>query len=437
MSVLRLPGAIDLLDLHRQAPGRFPALLQTLGRPGWDILFAHPLEIRTGSVLPEPDFFSRFDTSWAGARKPPEPEAAGLPFRGGWFVYLGYELLHLIEPSVPRRPAAEAAPLYWLARIPAAVLVDPERQATWVVAEAGREDLIGELSRAVEALRPAPSTPLRTGGALVEEGPDRFLDGVGRIQRYIREGDVFQVNLSRRWRLPGLAADKPADLYAALRRANPAPFAGLLDMGGAAIVSSSPERLVRVEAGWAETWPIAGTYPRSADPEEDARLRAELLAHPKERAEHVMLVDLERNDLGRVCAPGSVRVDELARVYSYAFVHHIESRVRGRVRPEVTPGQLMAALFPGGTITGCPKVRTMQVIRELEATPRAAYTGSMGYLNHDGSLDLNILIRSLMVSEAGIEFSTGAGIVADSVPERELNETRAKAAGLLRGLGLR
>jgi anthranilate synthase component 1 len=271
-------------------------------------------------------------------------------------------------------------------------------------------------------------------GELQEEPAGQFLAGVRRIQDYIREGDVFQVNLSRRWRLPG-RVDASA-LYAALCRANPAPFAGLLDMGDAAIVSSSPERLVSVRDGVAETWPIAGTYPRSPDAAEDARLREELLAHPKERAEHVMLVDLERNDLGRVCEPGSVQVAELAQVYSYAFVHHIESRVRGRVRAGVGPGQLLAALFPGGTITGCPKVRTMQIIRELEPTPRLAYTGSMGYINHDGSLDLNILIRSLMCSREGIEFSTGAGIVADSVPERELAETRAKARGLLRALGL-
>jgi len=274
---------------------------------------------------------------------------------------------------------------------------------------------------------------LGLAAGLREEAAEQFLDGVRRIQAYIREGDVFQVNLSRRWSLSGQTDS--ADLYAALCQANPAPFAGLLQMGDTAIVSSSPERLVSVRDGWAETWPIAGTYPRSPDAVEDARLREELLAHPKERAEHVMLVDLERNDLGRVCEPGSVRVDELAQVYSYAFVHHIESRVRGRLRPEVGPGRLLAALFPGGTITGCPKVRTMQIIRKLEPTPRLAYTGSMGYINHDGSLDFNILIRTLMSSSSGIEFSTGAGIVADSVPERELAETRAKARGLLRALG--
>ncbi|NWG86208.1 MAG: aminodeoxychorismate synthase component I [Hydrogenophilaceae bacterium] len=435
MPILKLTGAVDLLALHRRQPKRYPALLQTLGREGWDCLFAFPEQVETASELAEgQDFFSRLDRRWQAGRQAPEPDSAALPFRGGWFAYLSYELLHGIEPSVPARELTGEVPLFWLARVPAAILIAPDRQATWLFAEPGRETLIEAMREDVAAATPMPEAPLGALGELQEEPAEQFLAGVRRIQDYIREGDVFQVNLSRRWRLPG-RVDAGA-LYAALCRANPEPFAGLLDMGEAAIVSSSPERLVSVRDGVAETWPIAGTYPRSPDAAEDARLREELLAHPKERAEHVMLVDLERNDLGRVCEPGSVRVAELAQVYSYAFVHHIESRVRGRVRPDVGPGRLLAALFPGGTITGCPKVRTMQIIRELEPTPRLAYTGSMGYINHDGSLDLNILIRSLMCSREGIEFSTGAGIVADSVPERELAETRAKARGLLRALGL-
>lgn len=435
MPILKLPGAVDLLALHRRQRERYPALLQTLGREGWDCLFAFPEQLETGSSLAEGrGFFDRLDRRWQAERQVLEPDTADLPFRGGWFAYLGYELLHAIEPSVAARELTGALPLYWLARVPAAILIAPDRQTTWLFAEPGKEALLDAMRQDLAQAEPAPVPSLGMLGELQEEPPERFLDGVQRIQDYIRAGDVFQVNLSRRWRLPGRI--DAAELYAALCRANPAPFAGLLDMGPAAIVSSSPERLVSVREGWAETWPIAGTFPRSLDAAEDARLREALLAHPKERAEHVMLVDLERNDLGRVCEPGSVRVDELAQVYSYAYVHHIESRVRGRVRPEVGPGQLLAALFPGGTITGCPKVRTMQIIRELEATPRLAYTGSMGYINHDGSLDFNILIRTLLSSAGGIEFSTGAGIVADSEPERELAETRAKVRGLLRALGL-
>lgn len=201
-----------------------------------------------------------------------------------------------------------------------------------------------------------------------------------------------------------------------------------------AILSSSPERLVRVRDNVIETRPIAGTRPRGVG-DEDALLSQALLTHPKERAEHVMLIDLERNDLGRVCVPGTVQVDELMVLESYAHVHHIVSNVRGIKRPDVTPGQVIRAVFPGGTITGCPKVRCMEIIAELEQTARGPYTGAMGYLNLDGSMDLNILIRTLLVENGVAQFRVGAGIVADSVPDAELQETRAKARGLLRALG--
>ena len=184
-----------------------------------------------------------------------------------------------------------------------------------------------------------------------------------------------------------------------------------------------------------ETRPIAGTRARFEGDDDAARI-GELVGHPKERAEHVMLVDLERNDLGRVCTPGSVEVDELMCVESYAHVHHIVSNVRGRLRDGSTPGEVIAAVFPGGTITGCPKVRCMQIIAELEGQGRGAYTGAMGWLNRDGDLDLNILIRSAEVEGHEARFRTGAGIVADSDPQRELDETRAKARGTLRALGV-
>jgi anthranilate synthase component 1 len=218
-----------------------------------------------------------------------------------------------------------------------------------------------------------------------------------------------------------------------LRRANPAPFAGLLQWEDWAIASSSPERLVEVRGGIAQTRPIAGTRARGAD---DAALIRELIDHPKERAEHVMLIDLERNDLGRVCEPGSIHVDELMSVESYAHVHHIVSNVRGRLRDGVTPGEVLRAVFPGGTITGCPKLRTMQIIAELEGVGRGAYTGALGYLNHNGDMDFNILIRTLTLHGDHVRLRAGAGIVIDSIAERELEETRAKARGLLRACGV-
>jgi len=184
-----------------------------------------------------------------------------------------------------------------------------------------------------------------------------------------------------------------------------------------------------------ETRPIAGTRPRDEERQRDQAYSSELLAHPKERAEHVMLIDLERNDLGRISRPGSVEVNELMVLESFAHVHHIVSNVRGRLCAGVTPGEVIRAVFPGGTITGCPKVRCMEIIAELEGVGRGAYTGSMGYLNRDGSLDLNILIRTLVMAGGKVSFRAGAGIVADSVAERELEETRAKARGLLLAVG--
>ena len=205
---------------------------------------------------------------------------------------------------------------------------------------------------------------------------------------------------------------------------------------GRAVISSSPERLVKVRGTTVSTRPIAGTYPRSPDPEQDRVLSREMLRHPKERAEHVMLIDLERNDLGRICRTGSVQVRDFMTLESYRHVHHIVSGVRGELRDDIGPAQVIRAVFPGGTITGCPKVRCMQIIAELEQAPRTAYTGSMGYINRDGSLDLNILIRTIVQDGRDIQLRAGAGIVADSVPERELAETRAKARGLLAALGI-
>jgi anthranilate synthase component 1 len=244
------------------------------------------------------------------------------------------------------------------------------------------------------------------------------------------------VNLSRKWRAEFEAAPEPAALYARLRAANPAPFAGLLAHAGWALASSSPERLVSVRGRVVETRPIAGTRPRLPGDDDAARV-GELMAHPKERAEHVMLIDLERNDLGRVCEPGSVRVDELMVVESYAHVHHIVSNVRGELRAGVGPGQVLAAVFPGGTITGCPKVRCMQIIAELEGEGRGPYTGALGYLDRSGDMDLNILIRSAWLQGTQAQLRAGAGLVVDSVPQAELEETRAKARGLLRALGER
>lgn len=431
LEIREWPGRPDLIRLQAAYPQRYPGLFVSHGDSGWDILFACPSEIaRFG-----PDDLAALRRHPAMQGTPAPADAPpDLPFRGGWLVSLAYELGGAFEPVAARPAGEESFPLVWLARIPAAILVDRARTRCLLVAEPGHGDCLDRLAADLAAtLPPIPSLPAATD--LAEDAPQAFLDGVARIQAYIRAGDVFQVNLSRGWQGRFAAPPAPAALFAALMRKNPAPFSALVQMDEWAIVSSSPERLIRLDAaGRLETRPIAGTHPRSDDATEDAALRARLVAHPKERAEHVMLVDLERNDLGRVCVPGSVEVPALMEVASYRHVHHIESTVRGQIRPGVSVFDVLRATFPGGTITGCPKVRTMQIIRELEAEPRHSYTGSVGYINRDGSFDFNILIRSFLLQGAHWRFRAGAGIVADSVAARELDETRAKARGLLRAL---
>jgi anthranilate synthase component 1 len=450
-SVAGAPGR--LFDLHAQWPHRYPALLEsaaraeTLGR--YDLLFACPTACiarfsdgtltstgdaprasPTGGFLDALELFTR-----------PDPAArtdSHLPFTGGWVVFVAYEIAAEIEAklSLPRasEPALEAVAL----RIPAAVVYEHETGILHLLAEPGHERALDQVAADLESCPRNEPSRLRLHLEIVEDEPRRYLDAVRRAQDYIRAGDVYQVNLSRGWfARPRSPADLPgpAEAYAALRTANPAPFAASLVLGNDAILSSSPERLCRLRDGVISTRPIAGTRPRTRRPGADEEEKSLLAAHPKERAEHVMLIDLERNDLGRLCLPGSVRVDEFMTLESYEHVHHIVSNVTGRLRDGVTLASVLRAVFPGGTITGCPKVRCMQIIAELEGVPRGAYTGSIGYLNRDGSGDFNILIRTMTLSPAGISLRAGAGIVADSDPERELEETRAKARGLLRALG--
>ncbi|QEL56136.1 aminodeoxychorismate synthase component I [Chromobacterium paludis] len=417
----------DLLALHVSDRENFPYLMQSSGDSGWDLLLMQ----RDRRV-----FHSGEGQAFLDEMRAFRPHAVsnphGLPFVGGWFVYLAYDLLSEFEPHV-EQALPDSFPLAVWARAPAAVLVDRARQEAWLVGETA--DDWHRLERLVSE-RPAFQAQAVALSSLEEDPPEWYTEAVVRLKRYIYEGDVFQVNISRGWRAELAAGIAAPDLYAALRRANPAPFSALADFGEAQIVSSSPERLVRVREGWAETRPIAGTHPRSQDPAEDAELKKRLISSIKERAEHVMLIDLERNDLGRISRPGTVEVNELMAVASYAYVHHIESNVRGQLRDDIAPVDVLRALFPGGTITGCPKVRTMQIIRELENGARRAYTGSLGYLNRDGSMDFNILIRTFMQEGSQLRFRAGGGIVADSDPERELMETRHKARGLLRALGV-
>ncbi len=437
-TLLELPVAGDpeFAALSARYPDRYPFLLQSTASDGrlgrYEILFAFPGETIDGSKTQE--FLVALDEAWRADRVT-ELETSQ-PFSGGWFLFLGYELAKEIEPGLvmgrdPLLPRALAV------RCPAALIRDLDTGAVTLVVEPGADIDAAVVEEDVRSLE--NDEPLRAGNrirSVQEEAPQQFIDAVESAKRYIAAGDIYQANLSREWRVE---THEPLDslaLFRSLSRANPAPFAGLVHWGDTTVVSSSPERLVSMRDGAVSTRPIAGTRPRSDDAGRDRQLLQELIAHPKERAEHVMLIDLERNDLGRVCKAGTVNVDEMMVIESYAHVHHIVSNVQGELLEDVTPGEVIAAVFPGGTITGCPKVRCMEIIDELEGSPRGAYTGSFGYLNRDGSLDLNILIRTIVARDSNATFRAGSGIVADSEPEQELEETRAKAKGLLRAFGL-
>lgn len=436
----------DLLPLAAANPLRYPALLESVAdgtaQARYDILFATSGDVLTlasdgrvsdGGARPVPGtFLDALDTVWSAGRDG-HPHDDALPFRGGWFLYLGYELAGQIEPRL-RLAAAHDQPAALAIRTPAAIIVDRRLGQTHLVAEPGFESMLDVFDADLGAAQ-------AIGGALLhvvsadEDDPQLFLDAVERVRDYLHAGDVFQVNLSREWRIRIDRECPPAVIHAALRSANPSPFAGLLQWRDFAIASSSPERLVQVRGSRVQTRPIAGTRPRFAEEDSGARI-AELIEHPKERAEHIMLIDLMRNDLGRVCRPGSIEVDQMMGIESYAHVHHIVSNVHGSLRDATTPGQVIRALFPGGTITGCPKVRCMEIIAELEHGARGAYTGSFGYLDRSGNLDLNILIRTMTIRGRDVRFRAGAGIVIDSDPGAELAETRAKARGLLRAFGV-
>jgi anthranilate synthase component 1 len=432
----RYPERYPLL-LDSAAAGPLSAASVLLAQPSAALWLTPQGALCAQGMEPEaPDFLGALDAWWRRERTADTPAAGALPFCGGWALFLGYELAQEVEPhlQLPRTP------LPWIAfalRTPCALVHELRSGRVLAVAESHAAASLDAIERDVRALElSAPLADSLSIRAVEEEDPALYLARVAQAKEYVRAGDIYQANLSRPWEVTlGSAAGAAAALYARLRSANPAPFAALAQWDGVAIVSSSPERLVRVSGRHVDTRPIAGTRARRGGPADDLREMSELAAHPKERAEHIMLIDLERNDLGRVCEPGSVRVDELMTIESYTHVHHIVSNVSGTLRPEVTPLGALRAVFPGGTITGVPKFRCMQIIAELEGRGRGAYTGSLGYLTVDGRLDVNILIRTMTLQDGHVQFHAGAGIVADSDPQRELEETRAKARGLLAALG--
>ncbi|HEY8509727.1 MAG TPA: aminodeoxychorismate synthase component I [Steroidobacteraceae bacterium] len=439
---LDVPGTV-LRQLAAQLPDAYPVLLDSAAQgplSRMSILAARPHaalwlddqgKLGAEGFTPAGTSFLAALENWWRAERVPRSNAT-FPFTGGWFVFLSYEIAREIEPrlQLPR------APIGWQAfalRTSCALVHDLATNKVFAIAETDSAHVLERvIADALDiAKRSTPMhQPLRVA-EIREEAPEVHMERVRRAKDYIRAGDIYQANLSRPWDVI-LADDVSAGaVYERLCAANPAPFAALVQWRGVSILSSSPERLARVSDGKIETRPIAGTRPRSRKPGGDVSEMSELAAHPKERAEHVMLIDLERNDLGRVCLAGTVKVDEFMTIESYAHVHHIVSNVSGRLRSDVTPIGALRAVFPGGTITGCPKIRCMEIIAELEGIGRGAYTGSLGFLSRDGTMDMNILIRTMTMSGRHVTLRAGGGIVADSIPERELEETRAKARGLL------
>ena len=360
---------------------------------------------------------------------------AHLPFTGGWLGWLGYELAWEIEKlpnyQVDSLPFPTA---YWYAPQRFAVL-DHWEQMLYLSAPTELEltELVAKLDCAIDYPPPIDLDSKTSDIQFLTSASD-YQAAILQAQKYIQAGDIFQANLSLRF-----STQTNLDswhIYQRLQAINPSPFASYWQTPWGDMISCSPERLVKLQQNQATTRPIAGTRKRGKSSAQDAQLATELLTNTKEIAEHIMLVDLERNDLGRVCRWGTVEVDELLSIERYSHVMHLVSNVCGELADQADSIDLIRSMFPGGTITGCPKVRCMEIIAELEPFPRNLFYGSCGYLDRRGNLDLNILIRTLLYHQGTVWGQVGAGIVADSDPEREWLESLQKAAAQLAALGM-
>jgi para-aminobenzoate synthetase component 1 len=384
-------------------------------------------------------FLDRFEMDTAGSP---------VPFNGGAVGYFAYDLCHFIERLPARARDDLGLPECYLAFYDAVAAFDHREKRAYLVStgfpepdETGRQRRAGERLRELKRLvleqpslmetKVSPAQRIILKANFSHEG---YLEAVERAREYICAGDIFQVNLSQR-----LEADLPLppyELYLRLREINPAPFASYFNFDGVSIVGASPERFLKVRGDLVETRPIKGTRPRGKTPEEDRALAEDLLKSAKDRAENTMIVDLERNDIGRVCRYGSVRVTEHAILETYPTVFHLTSTVVGRLREGKGRIDLLKATFPGGSITGAPKVRAMEIIDELEPTRRSVYTGSLGYLSFGGDMDLDIVIRTIIVKGGRAYFQVGGAIVYDSRPESEYIETLDKGKALIQALSL-
>lgn len=445
MRLTAIPYRPDSAELFESVADEPWAVFLDSGRPGttagrWDIIAARPRAtlVTRGGVTE----FCQDDCIERSSADPFECLRSSLaakqqklpvPFAGGGIGYFAYDLARRLVRLPEQAEDGEGLPEMAVGFYDWAVLVDHARQESWLVSAercvpaAQWQDLI--------ALFSAPPNPRRrdpfvvTGPLVANLSKSAYLERFNRIQAYIRAGDCYQVNLAQRFACP--VSGDPWLAYRALRRSHPAPYSVYMSLPWAKVLSVSPERFLEVRARRVVTRPIKGTRPRHPDPDRDAACARELAMSPKDRAENLMIVDLLRNDLNKVCTPGSVRVTGLFEVEHFATVHHLVSTITGRLAPGQDAVALLRAAFPGGSITGAPKLRAMQIIEELEPHRRGIYCGAIGYLGYNGDMDTNIAIRTLVWSEGTLRFWAGGGIVADSEASSEYQECLDKAAAVI------
>ena len=435
---------IDLLNLTRRYPKKYPFFLESSSRGNlqnrYSIIFFNP-KILLEKKDKSSKFLESFNSLWKSEKIKQEEaiyEKKKIPFCGGWFIYLGYEVANEIEKklSIPRSPYL--LPDAFAARVNTSIIYDHIDNKIFVTSD--KKEFSGDFEEVINDLNSLnhKHSDKNSKGSIKIHSKGSSHDHQTQVKScidYIYQGEIFQANLSRLWRYKIEDNLSDVEIYTQLRKKNPAPFSGLVKYKDSSIISSSPERLISIKGNHLQTRPIAGTRPRGGSGLLDIELTKELINSDKEKAEHLMLVDLERNDISKVCKPGTVKVDEMMTIETYAHVHHIVSNISGEKKKNLMPGDAIKSIFPGGTITGCPKVRCMEILGELEKQGRGPYTGSFGYVTHSGDMDLNILIRTILKEKNDIFFRAGGGIVADSVPQNETLETEAKASGMLKAVG--
>lgn len=364
------------------------------------------------------------------------------PFCGGMAGYFAYDLKDILSGRKPKRdgyPFLDALNIpLCMAGIYDTIFVYDHHERTGRLVSSGMNDKAArrfeKILAAVKKHKPLPElfVPVASGRAISSVTKSEYIRMIKKAHEYIAAGDIYQINLSRRLQI--LWRGDAFSLFRSLLKNSPAPFASFMELGGFQIISNSPERLLKVHAGIAVTSPIKGTKPRGKNAGEDERMMEELKSSPKENAEHVMIVDLERSDLGAVCEAASVTVPEFKKIETFPGLHHMTSVVQGRLRPGVGSMQCLKAIFPGGSVTGAPKIRAMEIIDELESTPRGIYTGAIGWMDAAGDMDMAMPIRTAIYKNHTLHLSVGGGIVADSVPEDEYAETTLKADDFLRAV---